>query len=315
MHFSAVSYDRLMPTIRVSPDNVDVPFSLEANILNALLDAGVPIDHLCGGRGRCSTCRVFLVDGLPNVSERTEAEDVMATKLDFPPQVRLACQSTLSDSVRLRRLVLDKTDVLLASQLGTPRLAGPAGREAEIAVLFADVVGYTKMSEVLPPFDIVHLLNRFFSRTNDVVARNSGVIDNYMGDAVLALFGLHGEPDPALSAVRCGLAVLDVASELSRYVKRSYGLSFGVRVGIDFGEVVFGVMGAGSSARETVIGDTVNVASRLESANKETGTDMLVSNAVYQLAGDAVTYGERYELDVRGKLGPVIAHEVLSVGT
>lgn len=304
-----------MPTIRVSPDNVDVPFSADANILTALLDAGVPIDHLCGGRGRCSTCRVFLVDGLPSASERTEAEDTMATKLEFPPRVRLACQTTLTDSARLRRLVLDKTDVLLASQLGTPRLAGPAGREAEVAVLFADVVGYTKMSEVLPPFDIVHLLNRFFSRTADVVAGNEGIIDNYMGDAVLALFGLHGEADPALSAVRCGLAVLDVAKELSRYVERVYGLSFGVRVGVDFGEVVFGVMGAGSSARETVIGDTVNVASRLESANKDTGTDMLISDAVYQLTRDAVTVDERHELDVRGKLGPVIAYDVLSVIT
>ncbi|MCL1600835.1 MAG: adenylate/guanylate cyclase domain-containing protein [Actinomycetia bacterium] len=302
-----------MPTIRVSPDNVEVAFSPKANILDTLLDAGVPIDHLCGGRARCSTCRVFLLEGLSNVSERTEAEDAMATKLDFPPRVRLACQTTLADSVRLRRLVLDKTDVLLASQLGTPKLAGPAGREAEIAVLFADVVGYTKMSEALPPFDIVHLLNRFFSRTDDVVARNGGIIDNYMGDAVLALFGLHGEPDPALSAVRCGLAVLDVASELSHYVERIYRLSFGVRVGIDFGEVVFGVMGAGASARETVIGDTVNVASRLESANKDTGTDMLISDAVYQLTGDAVTVGERHELDVRGKLGPVVAYEVLSV--
>ena len=302
-----------MPTIRVSPDNVDVPFSPEANILNTLLDAGVPIDHLCGGRGRCSTCRVFLVDGLSNVSERTEAEDVMATKLDFPPQVRLACQTTLGDSVRLRRLVLDKTDVLLASQLGTPRLAGPAGREAEIAVLFTDVVGYTKMSEVLPPFDIVHLLNRFFSRTDDVVARNGGIIDNYMGDAVLALFGLHGEPEPALSAVRCGVEVLDVARELSRYVERVYGLGFGVRVGVDFGEVVFGVMGAGASARETVIGDTVNVASRLESANKDTDTDMLVSDAVYQLSKGPVTFGARHELELRGKFGPVTAHEVLSV--
>lgn len=302
-----------MPTIRVSPDNVDVSFSPEANILDALLDAGVPIDHLCGGRARCSTCRVFLLEGLSNVSERTEAEHAMATQLDFPSRVRLACQTTLADSVRLRRLVLDKTDVLLASQLGTPLLAGPAGREAEIAVLFVDVVGYTKMSEALPPFDIVHLLNRFFSRTNDVVATNGGIIDNYMGDAVLALFGLHGEPDPALSAVRCGLAVLDVASELSRYVERIYRLSFGVRVGIDFGEVVFGVMGVGASARETVIGDTVNVASRLESANKDTGTDILVSDAIYQLTTGAVTFGERHALDVRGKLGPVIAHEVLSV--
>jgi adenylate cyclase len=302
-----------MPTIQVSPDTVEVPFTPDANLLSTLVDAGVPIDHLCGGRAKCSTCRVFVFEGLENASARTEAEAAMAQKLDFPDRVRLACQTTLTDSVRLRRLVLDKTDEILASQLGSARLAGPAGREAQIAVLFVDVVGYTRMSEALPAFDIVHLLNRFFSRTSDVVTEHAGMIDNYMGDAVLALFGLHDEPDPALSAVRSGLAVLDVAKDLSHYVKRLYGMMFEVRVGIDFGEVIFGMMGAGGSARETVIGDTVNVASRLESANKETGTDILVSNAVYELTKDAVTFGARHELDVHGKLGPVIAYEVLTV--
>jgi adenylate cyclase len=184
-----------------------------------------------------------------------------------------------------------------------------------VAVLFVDVVGYTKMSEALPAFDIVHLLNRFFSRTDDVVAANAGAIDNYMGDAVLALFGLHDEPDPALSAVRSGLAVLGVAKDLSHYVERLYGMEFAVRVGIDFGEVIFGIMGAGDSARETVIGDTVNVASRLETANKELGTTMLVSNAIYELTRGSVTFGARHELDVRGKVGMVVAHEVMSVAT
>jgi class 3 adenylate cyclase len=302
-----------MSTIRVSPDKVKVPFTPEANLLSTLIDAGVPIDHLCGGRARCSTCRVFLFEGLSNVSERTEPENAMAKKLDFPDRVRLACQTTLTDSVRLRRLVLDKTDEMLASQLGKAKLPGPAGREANVAVLFADVVGYTKMSEALPPFDVVHLLNRFFSRTDDVVGVNAGVIDNYMGDAVLALFGLHDEPEPALSAVRSGVAVLEVARDLSHYVERLYGMDFSVRVGIDFGEVVFGVMGAGDSARETVIGDTVNVASRLETANKDLGTDMLVSDAIHQLTQSSVTFGARHELDVRGKVGVVVAHEVISV--
>jgi ferredoxin len=102
-----------MPTIQVSPDDAEVPFVPEANLLTTLIDADIPIDHLCGGRGRCSTCRVFVFEGLSNVSGRTAPEEKMAQKLDFPERVRLACQTTLSDSVRLRRLVLDKTDELL----------------------------------------------------------------------------------------------------------------------------------------------------------------------------------------------------------
>jgi class 3 adenylate cyclase len=299
-----------MASIHVWPDEIDVAFDPEANLLTTLVDAGIPIDHLCGGRARCSTCRVFVSDGLDKVSDRNPAEAEMATKLDFPDAVRLACQTTMLGSAGVRRLVLDKTDERLVSQLGTPALSGPVGREVSVAVLFIDVVGYTKMAAALPPYDVLHLLNRFFSRTGDIVAENAGVIDNYMGDAVLALFGLHDEPDPVLSAVRSGLGALDAALNLSRHIERAYRMSFQVRVGVDFGDAIFGLVGTGDSARQTVIGDVVNVASRLESANKETGTDMLVSDAVYERTAADVEYARRFELDLRGKAGRVVAHEL-----
>ena len=299
-----------MASIHVWPDEIDVAFDPEANLLTTLVDAGIPIDHLCGGRARCSTCRVFVSDGLDHVSDRNPAEAEMATKLDFPDAVRLACQATMLGSAGVRRLVLDKTDERLVSQLGTPALFGPVGREVSVAVLFIDVVGYTKMAAALPPYDVLHLLNRFFSRMGDIVAENAGVIDNYMGDAVLALFGLHDEPDPVLSAVRSGLSALDAALNLSRHIERAYSMSFQVRVGVDFGDAIFGLVGTGDSARETVIGDVVNVASRLESANKDTGTDMLVSDAVYELTASDVAYGKRFELGLRGKAGQVVAYEV-----
>jgi class 3 adenylate cyclase len=300
-----------MANIRVWPEEIDVTFDPEANLLTTLVDAGIPIDHLCGGRARCSTCRVFVGRGLERLSDRNTAEAAMATKLDLPDAVRLACQTTLLGSVSVRRLVLDKIDEKLVSQLGaTPKLTGPVGREVSVAVLFIDVVGYTEMAAALPPYDILHLLNRFFSRTGDVVAQNAGVIDNYMGDAVLALFGLHDEPDPVLSAVRAGVGALEAARNLSEHIERVYRMSFRVRVGVDYGEAIFGLVGTGTSARETVIGDVVNVASRLESANKETGTDMLVSDSVHGLTLGQIEYGRRFELDLRGKAGRVVAHEL-----
>ena len=90
-----------------------------------------------------------------------------------------------------------------------------------------------------------------------------------------------------------------------------YRVAFQVRVGVHFGHVVFGLMGAESGARETVIGDTVNVASRLEAANKETGTSILASDSVKKLTGEDIEYGQQFKLDMRGKAGLVTAHEVL----
>ena len=302
-----------MPQISVWPEEVVVPFDSSVNLLAALVAAGLPIAHLCGGKARCSTCRVAVIEGLDDLSDRTEPEIAMATKLDFPDVVRLACQTTVSDSLRLRRLVLDDQDLELASQLGKPKFVGPIGREIDVAVMFVDVVGYTRMAEGLPAYDVVHLLNRFFTRADSIVAGNAGTIDNYMGDAILAVFGINDDPDSALSAVRSGIGVLEVAKELTRYIERIYGLSFRVRVGIDFGEVVFGLMGAESTARETVIGDAVNVASRLEVANKETGTEILVTDAVYNETQNDVLFGRRFELDVRGKEERVVAHEVIGL--
>lgn len=304
-----------MSRIVCQPDDLAVAFDGEANLLEALVEAGVPITHLCGGRARCSTCRVNVSEGLAQLSEPTEIESAMARRLDFPSEIRLACQTTASGSVTLRRLVLDSADAEMASQIGTHGFRGPIGRDVEVAVMFADVAGYTTLAEALPPYDVVHMLNRFFNGASDVVEANSGRVDNYMGDAILALFGVEDEPRPTVSAIRAGLGVLEVARDLNHYVERIYGKTFAVRVGVDYGEVVFGLLGAEGTARETAIGDAVNVASRLQGANKDVGTEMLVSQAVFRGCADDVNFGRSFELDLRGKVGRVTAHEVLGLGS
>lgn len=305
-----------MPEVFLSPDEIAIQVSDGANLLEVAVAADVPIAHLCGGRARCSTCRVRVVEGHDGLSARTEAEAAMAAKLDFPDEVRLACQTEVSGSARMWRLVLDTIDVEMASQLGDGHYVGPVGREVEgAAVLFADVAGFTKMSESLPPYDVVHILNRFFNRSGLAIDSNGGRVDNYMGDGLLAVFGIDGEPDSAFRAVKSGLEVLDIAADMHRYVNMIYGHGFNVRIGIGLGEVIFGLMGAETSARETVLGDVVNTASRLESANKTTGTSMLVTEDVYTMTVDRVEFGDRYALDLSGKVGHVVAYEVTGLVT
>ena len=303
-----------MPRIFVWPDQIEIPFGDRANLLEVAVAAGVAIPHLCGGRARCSTCRVRIIEGAAALAGRTEPETAMAAKLDFPDEIRLACQTEATGSVRLWRLVLDTIDIEMASQLGEGHYVGPVGREVETAaVMFTDVAGFTTMAEMLPAYDVVHILNRFFSRVGEAVAVHGGRIDNYMGDGVLAVFGIDGAQNPALSAIKAGLLVLEVADDMHEYVHLIYGQAFRVRVGIGLGEVIFGLMGSESSARETVIGDVVNVASRLEAANKEAGTSMLVTEDIYARTVQLVDYGRRFELEVRGKSGPIVAHEVVGI--
>jgi class 3 adenylate cyclase len=304
-----------MSEIFVSPDEMTLEAPEGTTLLEVAVDAGIPIAHLCGGRARCSTCRVRIVAGLDVLSARTDKEAVMAERLDFPDEVRLACQTRALGDVRLWRLVLDRLDIEMASQLGEGHYVGPVGREVDVAVLFLDVAGFTAMSEMLPPYDVVHILNRFFNRVGDAVEANRGRIDNYMGDGMLAIFGIDEDDheDYALSAVRAGLDALAVAADMHRYVSRVYRCDFNIRVGIGLGEVIFGLMGSESSARETVVGDVVNTASRLEAANKRTGTTMLVTESVHRRTSDAVVYGEPLELDLAGKDGQVVAYPALGL--
>ena len=304
-----------MPEIFVWPDEISIPLEVDtANLLEIAVDAGVGIAHLCGGLARCSTCRVRIVEGEDSLAERTEKESAMAAKLDFPDEIRLACQTEVNGSVRLWRLVLDKVDVEMASQLGSGHYVGPVGREiGQAAVMFADVAGFTTMSESLPPYDVVHILNRFFRRAETAVETQGGRVDNYMGDGLLAVFGINDDTNPALAAVKAGIMLLDVAADMHDYVNLIYGHAFRVRVGIGLGEAIFGLMGGETSARETVIGDVVNTASRLESANKTTGTNMLVTQEVWSQTVDSVEYGRRFDLDLPGKDGHVVSYEVVGI--
>ncbi len=302
-----------MSEIVTQPDDVTVPFEDEVNLLERLVDAGIPITHLCGGRARCSTCRVKIEAGGSGLAPRTEAEEAMARRLDFPDEIRLACQTRAAASLTLRRLVLDEADTALASQLGSHAYSGPVGREVEVAVMFADVAGFTSIAETLPAYDVMHILNRFFTGASDAIEANGGHVDNYMGDAVLALFGVNHEPLPGRAAIRSGLAVIEVAARLSHYTERVYASPFRVRVGIDYGPVVYGMLGAEGTARETAIGDAVNVASRLQGANKDIGTDMLVSDEVFEHCPSDVEFGRSFDLDLRGKVGRITAHEVVAI--
>ena len=304
---------RPMSEIYVWPEEVSISIDGAPNLLEAMTDAGVAIPHLCGGRARCSTCRVRVMEGGDHLPRRTPAEQAMAEKLDFTDDIRLACQTDVRGDVRLWRLVLDAIDIEMASQLGDGHYAGPVGREVEAVVMFVDVAGFTTMSEHLPPYDVVHILNRFFTRAGASVEASGGRVDNYMGDGFLALFGVHGEPDAALRAVEASLGICAVASDMSNYVKPIFGHSFEVRVGVGLGDVILGLMGDDASARETVIGDVVNTTSRLESANKTTGTRILVTEAIRERTATTVEYGQSFELDLHGKAGQVTAHEVLAV--
>jgi class 3 adenylate cyclase/tetratricopeptide (TPR) repeat protein len=185
------------------------------------------------------------------------------------------------------------------------------GERKFVTVLFADVVGSTSMGEELDPEQIAEMMNGAFAFMNSAVVKYGGTVARLMGDAILAFFGAPAahEDDPE-RAVRAGLEIQSVAREYARSVKRDYGVDFNVRVGINTGLAVLTVVGDQIKTEYTAMGDTTNLASRLQST-AEPGS-VLVSADTYRLVKHAFEFESRGEMAVKGKSAPIETYEALA---
>jgi len=299
-----------MPSVFYALEKVTVETESAETILEVSLRAGIPHAHACGGNARCSTCRVVILEGLEHCVAPNEKEQRLADRLHFTPDIRLACQTTINDHVKLRRLVLDEEDLQLTDQRSVGPTPTSVGEEKQLAVLFCDIRGFTPFAEALPPYDVVHVLNRYFHEMGMVISRNGGKIDNYMGDGFMALFGMEDQTDPALQAVAAGLEMLEAMGKLRPYLETIYARSFQIGIGIHYGDVVVGAIGAQSLKRVTAIGDAVNLASRIEAANKQAGTKLLISEQTYDVVKDRVQLGTTIRVTLPGKSGEYALYEV-----
>ncbi|MGD9688219.1 MAG: peroxidase family protein [Phycisphaerales bacterium] len=280
-------------------------------LLQMALKNGLPHIHACGGNGRCSTCRVMVHEGLEHCQPRNAVEQAMAGRKGMESNIRLACQTKVTGPVRLRRLVLDDADLEVAVAAG----AITTGREAKLAILFSDVREFTRFSEKQLPYDVVHVINRYFRGMGEVILAHDGFIDKYVGDGLMALFGLN-DPDGAKAcrdAVSAGLAMIESLQDLNAYLQKNFGAQFGMGVGIHFGSAVIGNVGHPRRMQYTAIGDAVNTASRVESATKEAGVSLLVSGAVHQIIGPLLKTGAELEVSLKGKEGKHRLYEVIGL--
>ena len=216
----------------------------------------------------------------------------------------------------MRRLVIDDDDIEFTRGIAEGPNQASIGEEKALAILFADIRNFTALSEGLPPYDVIYFLNRYFQHVGKVIASYGGYIDNYMGDGLMALFGHDDAPDAAFRAVSAGLATLEDVAGGSKHFEDIYGVSVRIGVGIHYGNVVVGTIGAAGRQRMTAIGDAVNFASRIESANKKYGTELLISNDVHRQIAERITIGRRIpNVVIEGKTGEHVLYEVKGVRT
>jgi adenylate cyclase len=297
------------------PDNVWVKMTIDKTILRTSLEAGSPHTHVCGGNARCSTCRIVILDGVEHCLPRNANERMLADRLSFPPTVRLACQTRITGDVKVRRLVLDDHDIQITSQINPGAVPGNIGEEKYLGLLFADIRGFTSFAEALPPYDVIHALNRYYQGMDTALKKFGGIIDNYMGDGLLALFDGAEPHEVALRSVKAGLGLLTGLEKLRPYFEATYSKMLDIGIGLHYGQVVLGNLGSLRHKRVTVIGDAVNFASRIESANKEAGTRFLISDDTYELVKKDIQIGRAIQVSVKGKTGEHTLYEVTGLAS
>ena len=296
-----------MPKIDFLPDNKNFEVESGESILQTAARNGIPHVNACGGEGKCTTCRLLILEGIENCSPETEKEIALKEKAHTTDEFRLACQTTITGDVTVRRLVLNKEDIESVSERS---VSGRLGETKRIAILFSDIRGFTPFSEKLTPYDVVFILNRYFNRMVKAVESNHGAVDNYIGDGMVAIFGLHDEPNPAQHAVRSALEMCAEMDDMKPYLKTMYGKDFDIGVGIHWGEAVVGDIGAGKSKRLTAIGDAMNFASRVESANKQFQSRVLISEETHDEIKDSLVIKDFMRTNLPGIEGRVTLYEI-----
>lgn len=298
-----------MPKLTSHPDNIEFECAADETLLSAAIVADIPMTHVCGGKAKCSTCRIWVLNGLEECPERTEEEAKLAERLGLDPRVRLACQLRPTADLEFRRLVLDETDMELASQLNGSRNT-KTGELKTVAVFFSDIAGFTPLSENLLPYDVMHLLNRYFAQMGDLIEANDGYIDKFVGDGMMAIFGIEDSENAPIRAVNAGLQCLAAIERMKPYFKTMYDIDFHVRIGLHWGEAVIGTVGSPGNEKLTAIGDVVNMASRVEAANKEAGTSFLITEDLYEEVRDEVEVSDFVRMRLPGTSQRTTLYEI-----
>jgi adenylate cyclase len=269
------------------------------SVLEASRLAGIPHASVCGGRGRCSTCRVRIAGDPGLIPAPSPVERRVLDRVGAAPDVRLACQ--------LRPLgALSVTLLLPATAQARDGFARPAylhGSEREIAILFADLRAFTRLAERKLPYDLVFLLNRYFAEMGHAIEEAGGHIDKFIGDGVMALFGLdRGVDSGCREALAASRAMSLRLQRLNQLLAADLVEPLRIGIGIHVGGAIIGEMGYGRAVSLTAVGDAVNIASRLEGLARDNSAELVVSETVLAHAGIALPETPAQELEIRGRI-------------
>ena len=295
-------YRRRKPPVLSYANGRSMPILPGATVLETLRANGIPHASVCGGRARCTTCRVLVTKGLEQLPQPSGLEAKALARIGATSGMRLACQ--ISPTADIAVLPLMPADAGAAD--GSIR-GGLEGRERSITILFTDLRASTGLAEGKLPYDVLFILNQFFHEMTQALAASNGHYSQFTGDGLMALYGLYAD-DPKsgpADAVRGAKQMLERLEQLNYRLRGDLREPLRIGIGIHFSEAIVGAMGPPRSQVITAIGDAVNTCARLESLTKEYACAVVISRQAAEAAGLGLDGEQLHEAPVKGRREPV----------
>ena len=273
-----------------------------ATVLETLRANGVAHASVCGGRARCTTCRIMVTKGLDDLPPPSALEAKALSRIGATEGTRLACQIRPTSDIAVMPLL--GADASAAD--GATR-GGLEGSERLVTVVFVDLRGSTTLGEARLPYDVLFILNQFFYEMTRALVETNGHYSQFTGDGLMALYGLHAANPKtgAADALRGARAMLQRLDALNHTLRTDLREPLRIGIGIHYSEAIVGAMGPPHSQIITAIGDTVNTCARLESLCKDYQCTVVVSRQAAEAAGLKLGGCELHQAPVKGRNEPV----------
>ena len=268
------------------------------SLLEALRNARIPHASVCGGRARCTTCRVYVSSGLAELDPPNELEARALARIKAGTGIRLACQLHPQADLAITPLVMANQSLAATLHSG-----GVQGHEEYVVAMFVDMRGSTNLGERVLAYDVVFILNRFFTELSSALTDSHGHYAQFAGDGLMALYGL--EPERKTRACADALAgareMFRRIGILNEQLQREFGESVQMGIGIHGGDAIVGTMGPPKTPLLTAVGDNINIAARLEAQTKTLGCDLIVSVATLETEDIDYSADRVQQVEVRGR--------------
>ncbi len=267
------------------------------SILEAIRDAGIPHASVCGGRARCTTCRVRVGEGFEALPPPRPAEAKALARIEAPPNVRLACQCRPRQNIAVTPLLPAGADPRMARRPGNP-----AGSERRIVAMFVDLRDSTRIAEGRLLYVVVFAMNQFFAEMPLALQATKGYYAQFRGDGLLALYGLQSELEQACREALAGAAEMQRRMErLNASLADDLAEPLRIGIGVHAGVAIVGTMGPPDAPIHSAIGDNINIAARLEGMTKAYRCTLVVSEDTLRAAGVDPRDAPLHRVRVRGR--------------